>query len=169
MSVLELHRSVKYTLVVTRNAKGPIVDTPSVLCPVDFSPASLAAVTLAVEEAKRRDGVVDLVHVWEPGAGYVGEFAPIPIEPSIPIEAIHADLSTIAVDLPEDRVRRHVESGDPADEIIAAAKKLESAVVVMGTHARRGFARWIIGSVCDHVLQHAPCPVLICRGPEKAE
>lgn len=141
----------------------------SVLCPVDFSPASLAAVTLAVDEAKRRGAVVDLLHIWEPGAGYVGEFAPIPIEPSIPIEAIQADLSTIAVDLPDDQVRRHVASGDPADEIIQMAKTLGSELVVMGTHARRGFARWIIGSVCDHVLQHSPCPVLVCRGPEKAD
>ena len=141
----------------------------SVLCPIDFSPASLAAVTLAVEEAKRRGAVLDLVHIWEPSAGYVGEFAPIPIEPTIPIESIQADLSTIAVDLPEDRVRRHVASGDPADQIIEMAKSLDSELVVMGTHARRGLARWIIGSVCDHVLQHSPCPVLICRGPEKSD
>lgn len=144
------------------------VASTSVLCPVDFSPASLAAVELAVEEAKRRKCHVDLLHVWEPGAGYVGEFAPIPIEPTIPLDAIHADLATVAVDLPDDLIRRHVASGDPAEEIISTAKNLKSVVLVMGTHARRGLARWMIGSVCDHVLQHSPCPVLVCRGPEKA-
>lgn len=141
----------------------------SVLCPIDFSAASLAALPLAAEEARRRVANLDLVHVWQPGFEYVGEAAPIPMTQEVPFEAIRADLKGLDVDLPADRVRYHVEVGDPSERIVQLAEQLQSGLVVMGTHARHGLARWVIGSVCDAVLQRCPCPVLICRGPVKSE
>jgi nucleotide-binding universal stress UspA family protein len=66
----------------------------------------------------------------------------------------------------EDEVRRFVESaagpqpvevvvrdGDPADEILAAAAESTFDLVVLGTHGRRGFERWSLGSVTDRVAR----------------
>lgn len=141
----------------------------SVLCPIDFSTASLAALPVAAEEAKRRVSFLDLVHVWQPGLEYVGEAAPIPMTQEAPVDAIRQDLAELPVNLPADRIRLHVEVGDASERIVKLAEHLESDLVVMGTHSRHGFSRWIIGSVCDAVLQRCPCPVLICRGPAKSE
>ncbi len=141
----------------------------SVLCPIDFSSASLAALPVAAEEAKRRISFLDLVHVWQPGLEYVGEAAPIPMTQEVPFDAIRRDLADLTIDLPADRVRYHVEVGDASERIIKLADQLGSNLVVMGTHARHGIARWIIGSVCDAVLQRCSCPVLICRGPSKSD
>ena len=140
---------------------------PSILCPVDFSDASLAAVALAVEEVQRRDGVLDLLHVWQPGFEYAGEGPPIPFSSELPRDEIEADLKSLHVDLPEDRVRLHVSSGTPANDIAELAGSLKSELVVMGSHARHGLRRWIIGSVCEQVLRHCPCPIVVCRGPAR--
>ena len=140
--------------------------TRSILCPVDFSAASLAALNHAVEEAKLRDARLDLLHVWQPGLEYSGEGPPIPFAAEVPQQDIESDLASLEVDLPPQQVELHVSSGDPAHDIVDLATQLQSDLVVMGTHARHGLRRWIIGSVCEPVLRHCPCPVLVCRGPE---
>ena len=142
--------------------------TPSsILVPIDFGSASLAALELAVQEAKLRSATLDLLHVWDPGVGFSGEGPPIPFSSDLPREQIESDLASLRCDLPPERVRFHITSGKPAEDIARTALDLHSELVVMGTHARHGLSRWIIGSVCDVVLRECPCPVLVCRGPAK--
>ena len=142
------------------------MDTPSILCPVDFGAASLASIPLAVQQARFREATLDLLHVWQPGLEYAGEGPPIPFAAELPRTDIESDLASLDVGLPPEQVRLHVASGDPAKGILSLAAELHSELVVMGTHARSGLRRWIIGSVCEVVLRHCPCPVLVCRGPE---
>jgi len=56
-----------------------------------------------------------------------------------------------------------VRSGHPAEEIVLAAKELSADLVVMGSHGLRGIERFLLGSVSNHVLRHAPCSVLITK------
>jgi nucleotide-binding universal stress UspA family protein len=60
-------------------------------------------------------------------------------------------------------------TGVPWDEIVSAARS-DSAVdlIVIGTHGRTGLAHVLLGSVAEKVVRHAPCPVLVVRGREKA-
>jgi nucleotide-binding universal stress UspA family protein len=37
-------------------------------------------------------------------------------------------------------------------------------MIVIGTHGRTGFARFLLGSVASGVVTHARCPVLTVRG-----
>jgi nucleotide-binding universal stress UspA family protein len=143
--------------------------TRSILCPVDFGSASLAAFAVAVSEAKLRNATIDLLHVWEPGAGYSSEGPPIPFSAELPRDKIEDDLRSLRCDLPPERIRIHIMSGKPADNIAKLAFDLGSELVVMGTHARHGLNRWIVGSVCDVVLRECPCPVLVCRGPTRED
>jgi hypothetical protein len=41
-------------------------------------------------------------------------------------------------------------------------------LIVLGTHGRRGLGRWVMGSSAEHILRHAPVPVLLVRAPELA-
>lgn len=141
----------------------------SVLCPVDFSAASLAAVALAWKEAVRHDATLDLIHVWMPGFDMTGDVPPIPLPQSPPLETLQEELRSLASDVPDDRLRTHVREGDPVTLIVDVAKELDSELVVVGSHAHPGRAHWKIGSVCGPLLERAPCPVLVCRGPEKAD
>lgn len=53
--------------------------------------------------------------------------------------------------------------GDPGESIVDAARSEQVDLVVVGSHGRGRAGRFIIGSVSDHVVRHAPCPVLVAR------
>ena len=53
--------------------------------------------------------------------------------------------------------------GHPAEEIVRAAEQLDSDCVIVGSHGMSGVKRFLLGSVSDHVLQYAPCSVLIVK------
>jgi nucleotide-binding universal stress UspA family protein len=140
---------------------------PSILCGIDFTRASDVALQAAVEETKRRDGILDLIHVWYP-------IDPIPVDMSgvglpiydaeLPAE-LRNQLEQVRVDLPAERVRRHLEFGPAADQIVKKAEELQSELLVVGTHSRGPIMRWFVGSVATDLLRTAPCPILICRVP----
>lgn len=56
-----------------------------------------------------------------------------------------------------------VESGEPGVAICQVAEEEAAAVVVLGSHGHGWLQRVLLGSVSHHVLQHAPCPVLVMR------
>jgi nucleotide-binding universal stress UspA family protein len=55
----------------------------------------------------------------------------------------------------------YVECGPPAARIVEFAKKWPADLIVMGSHGRSGVQRFLLGSVAEEVMRHAPCPVLI--------
>jgi len=58
---------------------------------------------------------------------------------------------------------RRVEVGDPGGAICAVAREVDADVVVLGSRGRGVVKRVVLGSVSEHVLHHAPCPVLVVR------
>lgn len=58
--------------------------------------------------------------------------------------------------------------GDPGSSIAAAAEAEHADLVVVGTRGRSGAERMFLGSVSDHVVRHAECPVLVVR-PSKRD
>ena len=58
--------------------------------------------------------------------------------------------------------------GHPAEEIVRAAEQLASDCVIVGSHGMSGAKRFLLGSVSDHVLEYAPCSVLIVKKPASA-
>ncbi|QOX78107.1 universal stress protein [Trichlorobacter lovleyi] len=56
-----------------------------------------------------------------------------------------------------------VVTGLPHEEIIKKAAGIKAAMIVMGTHGRRGFDHFIFGSTAEKVVKTAPCPVLTVR------
>jgi nucleotide-binding universal stress UspA family protein len=59
-----------------------------------------------------------------------------------------------------------LENTKPLEAILANSKDCD--LVVMGTHGRRGFDRWMFGSVAEGVLRHTDKPCLMIRQPDKA-
>ena len=51
----------------------------------------------------------------------------------------------------------------PADEILAAAKKLKADLIVMASHGRKGFEALLLGSETQKVLARTGVPVLVVR------
>ena len=53
-----------------------------------------------------------------------------------------------------------VVAGSPGHRLCELAEELAASVIVMGTSGRSGIRRAVLGSVSDHVVRNAPCPVL---------
>jgi universal stress protein A len=50
--------------------------------------------------------------------------------------------------------------------ILEEASAVGANLIVMGTHGRGAVKRLFLGGVADHVVRHAPCPVVTVRGAE---
>ncbi len=51
-------------------------------------------------------------------------------------------------------------AGDPGQEICREAAERDVAAIVLGTRGQGGLKRALLGSVSDHVVRNAPCPVV---------
>jgi nucleotide-binding universal stress UspA family protein len=58
-------------------------------------------------------------------------------------------------------VDSHFVEGTAADAICTIARQAQANLVVMSTHGRSGFGRWLYGSVADAVMRRLPIPVLL--------
>jgi nucleotide-binding universal stress UspA family protein len=74
----------------------------------------------------------------------------------------------LAAGLPSDRVASEVTFGDTGGEILAAADRLESEMIVMGRRHDGGVRRALLGSITSEVLRGATCPVLVVGEPDPA-
>ena len=61
------------------------------------------------------------------------------------------------------RAIAHVAAGDAKKEVVQAAVDVEADVIIVGTHGRKGLERLFLGSVAEHVVRSAPCPVVVVR------
>jgi nucleotide-binding universal stress UspA family protein len=60
-------------------------------------------------------------------------------------------------------VQTAVEEGDPKSKIIDLAAQWNAELIVVGSHGRKGIDRFLMGSVAEGVVRHAPCSVEIVR------
>jgi len=58
-------------------------------------------------------------------------------------------------------------SGKPKDAILEDAKEWAADLIVVGSHGRRGFRRFLLGSVSEAVAMNAHCSVVVVRAPRK--
>jgi nucleotide-binding universal stress UspA family protein len=64
-------------------------------------------------------------------------------------------------------IAARIRTGEPRDEILAEARDWEADLIVLGTHGRGGFERFLLGSVAGEVIRRAECHVLVVP-PEAA-
>src|SRR5262249_15466569 len=143
---------------------------------VDGSPDALAATELVASWPMFHGLPVRVVGVVEDGFPYASAVAPLLYEATVTrySEAAEAEraVRTAACDRVADRLRpagletsTEIRSGDPAQEIVAAATASRAGLVVVGTRGLTGLRRLVLGSVARNVLLSAPCSVLVVREP----
>ena len=135
-----------------------------ILYPTDFSDHSKAAFELACALARDYGAELVIVHVNRPTPIY----APDGIVVGVPIEEpyeLRGQLAGVRPSDPRVKFEHHLLDGDPAEEILKAARIQAADLIVMGTHGNTGLARLLMGSVAEHVLRKAPCPVLTIKAP----
>jgi nucleotide-binding universal stress UspA family protein len=65
------------------------------------------------------------------------------------------------------RVQAHVLLDAPGFALTSLATELNADLLVVGSHGRRGIARWLLGSVAEAVVRQASCPVLVVPPPPR--
>jgi len=58
-------------------------------------------------------------------------------------------------------VQGHLLLDAPGFALTSLACELPANLLVVGSHGRRGLARWLLGSVAEAVVRQATCPVLV--------
>ncbi|HEY2942017.1 MAG TPA: universal stress protein [Vicinamibacteria bacterium] len=149
------------------------IDIRRVLCPTDFSAFSARAFEHAVAMAAWHEARLTVLHILPDTVVPSNELAYMG-NPMLLERGRSEDTQSWLADVvaPACRAGLHVDGevreGKPAGEIVRAAQDLGVDLIVMGTHGRSGFQRWVLGSVTEKVLRQAPCPVLTvsARGGE---
>ena len=141
-----------------------------ILHPSDFSRASGAAFSKAVELAKTNNAELLVVHVLAPilpmlGDGYVSPKVYEDLVASARgygkknLDALVAKAKKAGV-----RAKSILLEGVPHEQIARMARRQRADLVVMGTHGRSGLAKLFLGSVAGRVVAIASCPVMSVRG-----
>jgi nucleotide-binding universal stress UspA family protein len=141
-----------------------------ILIATDGSDLAERAASRAIELAKLLGARVTAVTVTEPwNAVVIGEaafgFPPADYEKGV-IELATSVLARVAEMAKAAGLQCatvHVKDHFPDEGIIAAAKDSGCDVIVMGSHGRRGVARFLLGSVASRVVALSPAPVLVVR------
>jgi nucleotide-binding universal stress UspA family protein len=141
-----------------------------ILCPTDLSDLAPGALEQAVALARLHGAEIELAHVHEPllpGPSGPATYPPwAALDPAMQgrlraaLEALAAPATAVGV-----VVRLGVYEGRVVAKIVERARTWPADLVVMGTHGRGGFERWVLGSVAEKVLRRAPCPVLTVPPP----
>jgi nucleotide-binding universal stress UspA family protein len=140
------------------------------LVPVDFSAGSDAATGYAAVLGAALGASIHLLHVLEEPFVTQGSWAFVEPDPPERRERIVADRQARLAGIASrfrpacDRVTTEVRSGEAANAIITVATDRGADLIVMGTHGRTGWSHLVHGSVAEHVIRKAPCPVLaVCE------
>jgi len=137
----------------------------SIVCAVDFSLPSYAALKQAVLVAKTGGRQLTVVCVEDPltssGAAASGYDVSLVRQSTLrQLKRLVARTAT-AAGLKRDQWSVDVLLGRPARAIVVFARKTSADLIVIGTNGRRGPAKWLFGSVAEGILRRAPTPVLV--------
>lgn len=144
-----------------------------ILLATDGSEAALRAADLAGMLAQRTGWTVEMLYApWMPGpVRYQRLWGPYnPYNPVFVQHLLDEDAERVlnatqrrldAFGIPAKRLVRSAAFEGPA--IARAAEERGAALIVLGTHGRRGIMGRLLGSVSEAVVRYATCPVILVR------
>ena len=147
-----------------------------ILCATDLSPRSDEALRVAVHMAAKYAARLTILNVHEE---FMDKEEMVMLRVSV--EKVQERFREIAltckqqmrelvtaVGVEDIEVEYHVREGKPEEVILKAAHDVaaelqepNSPLVVIGTNGRDSLIEHILGTVAEHVVRHAPCPVLV--------
>lgn len=140
-----------------------VVGMKKILVPLDGSSLAEAALPHAREVARACGGALLVLTCTLPTDAVVVRPALDPAERRSDLlvaqeqHRAEAYLSGVEAD------GRQVVTGDPAEEIVSFARREGVDLIVISSHGRGALGRLVFGSVAEHVMHHAPCPVMVVK------
>jgi nucleotide-binding universal stress UspA family protein len=141
-----------------------------VLLAIDGSAPSEAARNLAASLRWPEGTSIAIVAVVEPLAVVLAEPASYEIAAdndravSAALGARLADAAA-ALEAPGRIVETMLAEGRPASVIVEKAREFRADLIIVGSRGLGRLRSMVLGSVSAEVVDHAPCPVLVARGP----
>lgn len=133
-----------------------------VLVGVDGSASSAAALKWAYNHAQLNGSRVRAVMAWELPYSPMAALAydPSAFEQSA-VDALRESLVEVLGENAAD-VEAEVVQGYPAEVMIQQSREVD--LLVLGNRGHGGFVGMLVGSVSQHCVAHAHCPVVVIRG-----
>ncbi|MCI5145890.1 MAG: universal stress protein [Candidatus Electrothrix sp. AR3] len=142
----------------------------TVVTPVDFSDNAQMIARSAGYVAGNFSAALHLIFVVQNFEDYSGFFVPPVNLPNLEEELLASAQQRMEEFVDSNReeitsagvteLHSKVLTGDVAEEIMQYAQKVESGLIVMGTHGYKGLERIMFGSVADKVVKSSSCPVM---------
>jgi nucleotide-binding universal stress UspA family protein len=132
-----------------------------IICATDFSPAADQAAEIGVRLARAFGDAVELLHVVQRSSFLNPEMVGTALGPLR--DAADKELATRVERLAAagDVIRAEAVIGDTETIIGEEAAEPGTRLLVLGSHGRRGAARFFLGSVAERITRRAVCPVLV--------
>jgi nucleotide-binding universal stress UspA family protein len=143
-----------------------------ILLATDFSPHAKQALSLACCFAKRFDAHVDVVHVLDESPDYIRVLSAEIVSFEFRVRAMAGEhLEAMGAQVREANLsaETHLCKGRAVEMITSEAERLESDLIVMGTHGHTGFSHATLGSVAERTLRTASCSILTTHSKEDQE
>ena len=118
------------------------------------TPEGEAALDFSVEEARRREARLLVVHSHRSGRDDAEQVA-----------AMRARLDADGVAY---EVQEPINDLEPAEDLLRAAETEDAEVIVVGLRRRSPVGKLVLGSNAQRVLLDAPCPVLTVKAGRPA-
>jgi nucleotide-binding universal stress UspA family protein len=164
---------------VLRKAKCPVMTVPPharttsklpfkhVLCSIDFSDASTAALRFALSMAQEADAELTILHVLEPADDEPLTNRPINVPEYAALRQQDA-AERLARLVPDGAnnwctTKTRIAHGKAYREILAVSAQESADLIVMGVHGRNALELMLFGSTTNQVVRRATCPVLTVR------
>lgn len=167
-------------LVEIERTDGPLIDQAEksselgrirrILVPVDFSANSRKSVTYAIAFARQFGAALTYLHVIQVNYAY-GELGAIDFS-ALEREMRGGAQKELETLVAETRaagltVESLIREGSPAKVIAEVAAEIATDLLVVSTHGYTGLKHVLMGSIAEHVVRYAPCPVLVVRQQEQ--
>jgi len=140
-----------------------------ILCPTDLKERAFIALKKAVQIAHQFNARITMLNVHDEFLNkeeremlrvsfdsLKAEYAKVAVESREHMRAAIRQLN--AEDI---QVAYKLSEGKPAKKIVKVAEKLGVDLIVMATDGRDSIKDFVTGTITEHVINHAPCPVLV--------
>ena len=130
---------------------------------VDGSPQSLEALRWALNQAEAPGASIEAIHAWQIPVAYGAPVAVMPGESfaASAERALGESVEQVLGGRTDIHVARVAEQGLPAKVLLEHSRGAE--LLVVGSRGRGGFKGLLLGSVSQHCVSHAHCPVVVIR------
>jgi nucleotide-binding universal stress UspA family protein len=142
-----------------------------ILVPVDFSKGSDRAVAQAEQLAVALGAGIELFHAYQLPVFALPD-STVTVSPTYVADLTdraQRELNRYRDDLRARGIEVNAKllEGNAADSIVERAEALHAIMIVLGTHGRSGFRRFLLGSTAERVVRMATVPVLTVHLPEE--